>query len=321
MMWVVIILLVIIFLFVIYEYRYRKPDELILKEKEGKIIIRKSKFYPKHFSLNLPLSAYPMNLKLESVAKGNLSIIVKIALIVLPSVEKIDKLIRVAGWKKDAIVIAAKELEIIINGYVKEYTEKYGIEELSSEKLFSFLQSKNDLIKDSLGLEIASMVVQSVDPADEKIAEALRQQESARILEQTEKLNQQARLNSAKIKIKTDEEILLAQNELELKKYELKKEELKNEAEIAKQRVQEEISRNRMKLEYEKEEIEILSKNPELLLLTPQAAKLAEASQALKNARTIVNLSSSELVQNPEFFNLFQSFLQNIKESYQKKSE
>jgi len=302
----------------IYEYRYRKPDQVILFESQEKIIVRKGKIYPRHFSLAIPLTAYPMNLKVESIAKGNLSIIVKLSIIIIPSVENIHTLIRVGGWKSDATIRAAKELEILISGMVKEFTEKYGIEELSSEKLYQYLDDRKNRSKERLGLDISSLIVQSVDPVDEKIAEAMRQQESARIMEQTEILNQQARLNSVRIKIKTDEEILVAQNDLEKKKYGLKKEEIENEAVLAKKRVEEELLRNKMRLDFEKEELEILKKNPELLLLTPQAAKLAEASQSLKNARTIVNLSSTEMMHNPDFLNLFQNFLQSINESYSK---
>ncbi len=317
-MFYIIGIVVLILIAIVYEYRYRKPDQIILSESGEKIVIKKGKLYPRHFSLAIPLTAYPMNLKVESIAKGNLSITVKLSIIIAPAIDNIQTLIRVGGWKSDATIKAAKELEILISGFVKEFTEKFGIEELSSEKLYQFLDERKNRSKERLGLDIVSLIVQSVDPVDEKIAEALRQQESARIMEQTEKLNQLARLSSVKIKIKTDEEILLAQNELELKKYELKKEEIEKEAELAKKRVEEEILRNKMKLDFEKEELLILKNNPELLLLTPQAAKLAEASQSLKNARTIVNLSQNELNQNPEFFNLFQNFLQNISESYNK---
>jgi hypothetical protein len=316
---VVILILVVVF----YEYRYRRPDQVILVESQDKIIVRKGKLYPRHFSLAIPLTAYPMNLKVESIAKGNLIITVKLSIIILPATDNIQTLIRVGGWKNDATIRAAKELEILISGFVKEFTEKYGIEDLSSEKLYQYLDDRKNRSKERLGLDIVSLIVQSVDPVDEKIADALRQQESARIVEQTEKLNQLARLNSVRIRIKTDEEILTAQNELELKKYELKKVEIANEAVLAKKRVEDELLRNKMKLDFEKEELEILKNNPELLLLTPQAAKLAEASQSLKNAKTIVNLSSTEMVHNPEFLNLFQNFLQSVNESYtkNKKSE
>ncbi len=311
-------IIIVIIAIVLYEYRYRKPDQIILSESKDKIIVRKGKLYPRHFSLAIPLTAYPMNLKVESIAKGNLNIIVRLSIIILPAVDNIQKLIRVGGWKSDATIRAAKELEILISGFVKEFTEKCGIEELSSEKLYQYIDERKNRSKERLGLDMVSLIVQSVDPVDEKIAEALRQQESARIIEQTEKLNQQARLNSVKIKIKTDEEILTIQNELELKKFELKRDEIEKESELAQKRVSEELLRNKMRLDFEKEELEILKNNPELLLLTPQAAKLAEASQSLKNARTIVNLAPNEMVQNPEFLNLFQNFLQNVSESYKK---
>ena len=61
------------------------------------------------------------------------------------------------------------------------------------------------------------MPFHSFEPVNPQIAEALRQREQARILEQTETLNQQARIAAAKSKLKADEEIASLESELELK--------------------------------------------------------------------------------------------------------
>ena len=44
------------------------------------------------------------------------------------------------------------------------------------------------VIKEKFGVELISLAVQSLDPTDPEIADALRQQEQARLLEQTEQL-------------------------------------------------------------------------------------------------------------------------------------
>jgi len=90
----------------------------------------------------------------------------------------------------------------------------------------------------------------------------------------------------------------------------LKRTELDKESELADKRMKEELNRKKLNLEFEKEELELLKNNPELLILSPQAARLAEASQTLKNARTVVNLSPSEIAQGSDLLNVFQNFLQ-----------
>ena len=149
------------------------------------------------------------------------------------------------------------------------------------------------LIKEKFGVELISLAVQSLDPTDPEIADALRQQEQARLLEQTEQLNHQARVAAAKAKYKADEEIVEMEHTLELKKAELKKIQFEKESALAHQRLEDELARNRLRLAFEKEELEVLKSSPELLMLTPQAARLAEASQSLKNASTVISLIPS----------------------------
>ena len=131
-------------------------------------------------------------------------------------------LIHVGGWGKDALNDAAKELDIILQGKVKEFTENFEVQEIKSEKIADYLREKTKESNVQLGLDILSFTIQSVEPADKKITEAIRQKEASRILEDTEKTSQQARINTVQMKLKADEEILQYEHELEMKKYKLK---------------------------------------------------------------------------------------------------
>jgi hypothetical protein len=260
-------------------------------------------------------------MNIEATAKGNLDIKVKLAVSVAAALDHIPELIRVGGWSNIAVTKAEKELETIIHSIVKEYTERYEIEELSSAKIYDYLKQKVNISRITLGLDIISLTVQSFEALDSKIAEAMRQQESARILEQTEILNQQARTHAAKAKLKADEEIALLENDLELKKYDLKKTVLEKESSLAQKRTEDELSRKRMQLELDNEELNMLKNSPELLMLTPQAARLAEASQSLKNAKTIVTLSPNDISKGSELISMFQQFLQTAVNNSKKNEE
>jgi hypothetical protein len=260
-------------------------------------------------------------MNIEATAKGNLDIKVKLAVSVAAALDHIPELIRVGGWSNIAVNKAEKELETIIHSIVKEYTERYEIEELSSAKIYDYLKQKVNISRITLGLDIISLTVQSFEALDSKIAEAMRQQESARILEQTEILNQQARTHAAKAKLKADEEIALLENDLELKKYDLKKTVLEKESSLAQKRTEDELSRKRMQLQLDNEELNMLKNSPELLMLTPQAARLAEASQSLKNAKTIVTLSPNDISKGSELISMFQQFLQTAVNNSKKNEE
>ncbi|MFH0734803.1 MAG: SPFH domain-containing protein [bacterium] len=305
---VFILLIVVLFAF---EYRLRKPDHLILYEANEEIKLRKSRYYPRHFSLALPNTTFSSQQTIEAAAKGNLDIKIKLSVTVAASLQNIPALIKVGGWNINAVSKSVKELETILQSLVKEFTENFEIEDLSSEKIHNHLKGNANSSSQKLGLEIISLTIQSFEAMDTKISDAMRQQESARIIEQTELLNQKARIAAAKTKLKADEEIAKMENELALKKYELKKSELEKESSIANKRMEDELQRKKMLLEYESKELELLKNNPELLMLTPQAARLAEASQSLKNARTIVSLSPNEVSQGIDLIGMFQSFLQN----------
>ena len=307
---------VILVLAIVFEYRFRKPDYIILYEHKAGLAIRKGRLYPRHFSLPIRRTTHSLQLTVDATAKGSLDIRVKLGVTVAASLDNLGALVRVGGWTADAVDRAAKDFEALLQGYVKAYTEQHGIENLSSEKIHEYLSQKIPASKSSLGLEVISLTILSFEPVNLQISEALRQQEHAHILEQTESLNQKARIAAAKAKLKADEEIALLENELELKKYDMKKDQLERESVLADIRVNDELKRNRKKLEFDKEELDMLRSNPELLMLTPQAARLAEASQGLKNARTIVSLSPQDISQGSELLGMFQKLLLGAFKNY-----
>jgi len=302
--------LVILVCFVLaFEYRIRRPDDIVVFEGKKGLAVRTGRFYPRHFSLPIHRTTHSMQIAVDASAKGNLEIRVKLGATVAASTDNLSALVRTGGWSADAVSKAAKELEALLQGFVKEFTEQLGIEELSSEKIHAYINQKASTTLAKFGLEIISLVILSFEPVNPQISEALRQQEHARILEQTETLNQKARIASAKAKLKADEEIAELEHELELKNYDLKKSQLERESVLASLRVDEELKRSRRKLEFDKEELDMLRSSPELLMLTPQAARLAEASQGLKNARTVVSLSPQEVAQGTELLGMFQRLL------------
>ena len=295
-----------------YEYRLRRPDQLLLYESRGVIGFRTARWYPRHFSLALPGTTHMMEMKHEASAKGGIPVIIRIAAAVAASRQNIGTLVRVAGWSTSAVSKAAKELEPVILGLVKDYTENAGLEALSSEALKDFIAKRSSVSREEFGIDIVSLTVQSIDPVDSSLGEALRQRESARILEQTEEQSQNARVAAAQAKLNADQQIADMEHKLELKRLELRRAEQDQVAEIAHREVEEELKRNRLRLQYDREEMEILKDNPQLLLLTPQAARLAEASQSLKNARTVISLSQPDADQGAKMAGLFQMFLEGL---------
>jgi hypothetical protein len=308
------VLLLVVVLVVIFEYRLRQPDMLVLYEANGKIALRSGLLYPRHFSLPIKRTNCPIQLTVEATAAGNLGVNIKLVGSVAPAMENIQTLVRIGGWSSEAISRAAEEVNIRLEGLVKEYAEKSEIRALSSSGLVAFLNECAVQFKAQFGVELISLAVHSMDAADAEIADALRQQEQARLLEQTERLNNQARVSAAKAKYQADEEIAEMEHTLELKKASLKKALLEQENALAQKRLEDELTRSRLRLAFEKEELEILKNNPELLVLTPQAARLAEASQGLKNARTVISLSPQDLA-GSDLLNLFQNMLNKALEA------
>lgn len=310
------ILLLAAILLALFEFRIRQPDVIALYDANGKIGLRRGMLYPRHFSLLLKRAPQPIQLTIEAVATGNLGVIVKLVGSVSPALDNLDALLRIGGWNGEAVARAAEQASLRLEGLVKEYAQQSVIQKLSAKELAASLEAQAAEFKERFGLELLSLAIASLDPADSEIADALRQQEEARLLEQTEKLNHQARVAAAKSKYQADEEIAEMEHALELKKSALKKDLLEQENALAQKRLEDELTRDRLRLAYEKEELDILKNNPELLILTPQAARLAEASQGLKNARTVISLSPQDFA-STELGELFQKMLQKAVEKKQ----
>jgi hypothetical protein len=321
MTWALIALFAIVIAVFAYEYRLRRPDCIVLRETKTGLGVRRGLFYPRHFSLPIKRTPHTLQMTVDATALGNLDIRVKLVGTVAPSENHLQALVRVGGWQGDAVAKAAEELQVMLQGFVKEFTETREIHSLSSQNILDHLNERILASGGRLGLEVISLAIQSFEPVDPQIAEALRQQEHARILEQTEQVNHQARISTARARFKADEEIALLEHALELKKADLHKAELQQESALSRQRLQDELQRNRMRLQFEKEELEMLKNNPELLMLTPQAARLAEASQSLKNARTIVSLSSQDLPQGSDLLGIFRGLLQKALDGYREQKD
>lgn len=297
-------------LLAIFEFRIRQPDVIVLFESNGRIGIRSSLLYPRHFSLPLKRTTTSLQLAIEAAAMGNLILRIKLVGSAAPSVKHIQSLVRVGGWDSDAVAQAVDQVNVVLEGLIKDFTELSEIQAITSPAILKHLNEHLHVIEERYGVELISLAVQSLEPMDPKIADALSQQEEARLLEQTEQLNHQARIVAANAKYKADEEIAEMEHALALKKAELKKLQFQSDSELARQRIEDELARNRMRLAFEREELEVLRSNPELLMLTPQAARLAEASQSLKNARTVISLPPQDLANGSELFTLFRNLLQ-----------
>ncbi len=303
---VVVAVLVILF----FEYRIRRPDVIVLREAKGQIGVRTGPLYPRHFSLPLKRTTTPLQLTVEAATLGNLAVRVKLVGSAAPSVDHIQALIRVGGWDTETVARAVDQLRILLQALVKEYTERSEISAISSPALQSHLDAHLPEIEQRYGIELISLAVQSLEPIDPKIAEALREQEAARLLEQTERLHQNARIVAARAKYQADAEIAELEHTVAMKKADLEVAQFQSDSALARQRVEDELARSRMRLAFENEELEVLRRSPELLMLTPQAARLAEASQGLKNARTVISLTPQDLASGSALFTLFRNLLQ-----------
>src|SRR5512141_485877 len=156
-MWIPGVIAVLLIALAAYEYRLRKPDQLVLYEADGTIRIRRRAFYPRHLSLALPGTTHQMELKIDGIARGSVQIRTTLVVTVAPSRDNLASLIRVGGWKRDAVVKAAKEFETAIQGIVKEFTERYLLEELSSDKLSEHLSAGVNVRTPQFGLELVSL--------------------------------------------------------------------------------------------------------------------------------------------------------------------
>jgi hypothetical protein len=295
-----------------FEYRIKRPDQIVLYEARGQILPRKGRFYPRHFSLALPATIKSFALTVEAEAKGRLKVLIRLSVTAAVSLAHLGSLVRAGGWNKDAFASSCKELEGTVQGYARDFAEKSEIEELASEKIRDLLTKKAEGMSEALGLDIISLSVLSIDPVDKEIAEAMRQQEAARILEATETANQKARMAAAQIKFRSDEGIALLEHDLEMKRCDLKREKEEKEAILARQRLDEELRHREKQLELDKKEMDLLKDSPELLMLSPQMARLAEASQNLKNARTVVSFTPDPFDPGAPFAGILQSNVQRL---------
>ncbi len=311
-MWIILACLAVLLAFLIFEFRIHRPDRIVLCESRGRVRQRTFRFYPRHFSLAIPATVLSLFPDIEAEAKGKLNVRVRLAVTVAPSTNHLSELIRVGGWNEEAVTHAAGELELKLQASVREFTEKYEIEDLSAEQLRAFLEEKTKDAIASLGLDLISIHIQAIDPTDETIAEAVRRRESDRIHEQTTVAGHKARAAEARAKVDSDEKIAVTEHNLSMKKLDLKQAEEEKEAELARKRVEEELNLRRMQLELDRAEIELIKNNPELVLLTPQAARLAEASQSLRNAKTVVSLSANDLTEGSPIAGLLHSLLQKF---------
>lgn len=301
-------------LIALVELRVRQPDVLVLYEAEGRIGIRKGPLYPRHFSLPLKRTTSPIELVIEAAARGNLILRIKVIGSAAPSVEHIQSLVRVGGWDDETVVRAVEQVKILLQGWIKEYTESAEIHAISSPAILNHLNQKSGLIEERFGIELIALAIESLEPIDPDVTDALSQQEQARLFEQTEKLNQQARITAARARNQADEAIAEMEHGLELRRTELKKIQFQQDAQLARQRIEDELARSRLRLSFQKEELDVLRRSPELLMLTPQAAQLAEASQSLKSARTVISLSPPETTNGSSLFALFREFLERESE-------
>ncbi|MCX7839060.1 MAG: hypothetical protein N2559_06345 [Anaerolineae bacterium] len=305
----------IVLLGAMWEFRLRQPDELVLYESQGRIGIRKGIIYPRHLSLVLKRTTAPIRMTIEAIAKDNIGVRVKLVGSVAPSPEHIAPLIRVGGWSPEAVTHAADETQVWLESMVKRFTEAQDIHALSTTGILNYLNDHSPALVEKLGVELVSLAVQSLEPTDPAIAEALRQRQQASLLEETERQSQQARVAAAKARYQAEQEIAEREHALELRKVELKQTLLEKEAALARQRLEDELARERMRLAFEKESLDVLRNSPELLMLTPQAARLAEASQSFKNARTVIALGAQELDHGSELFTLFQNLVHQALEA------
>ncbi len=294
----------------IFEYRIKKPGQIVLFESDGKVKHRTSNLYARHFSVLMQNKTYTAVSTVEAETKKKISLNVKFSVTLSPSLEHIDKLIHIAGWAGDPISDAGNEIDVMLQGYIKEFIDTQELEDIRSKHLSEYLSKKLAEVNQQFGVEIISLTIQSIEPTDKKISEAIRQKEVTRIMEETERMNQAARINTAQVKLHADEEILKAEHELSLKKLQLKEALAGKEAALELMKLNEQMKRDKIRLAIEKEEMSILQDNPEVLLLSPQIARLAEASQNMKNAKTVVSLGdftgSSKVVET------LRDFISNI---------
>ena len=306
----IIVILFIIGLMFLFEFKVRRPDQIILADVKGKIVQRKGRFYPRHFSLAVPATIHSMVWEFESEAHGKLPIKIKLTTTTAADEAHLTELVRTAGWETDLVQKASNELGLFVQALTSAYCQNLEIEDLNSKDLQDYLLENLSKEAEKLGLKLIGVSIQLIEPLDGEIAEAMQQQEAARIKEKTEKVNQKARLEASRYRFETDQKIHLLEHQLQLKQLELKKEQQEREAQLARYQVEQELERRRLQMALEQEELKVFEQHPELILLSPQIARLAEASQQLKNAKAVVSLAATDQQKGLNLLEIIEQTLQ-----------
>ena len=310
-LWIVVLLIVGGGIWAAVSLKQRRPDQLLLVEKKGRIHPYLKRWYWGRSVLALPATIRTISTEVKAQARGKIDVVAQISISFFPDPQQVQNLIRVGGWQPDAVDKVASELAGTVQGLAGELVEQMEITEVTREKLGEALRTRLRDLSPNLGVTIASVVVSAAEAADKKIADAIRQKEEARIQEETERANQQRRIATEKLRLKADDTIARLKHEMEMARLRLRETEELAAAQLDQKILEKEAEKKRLNLEIEREEVALLAQNPELLMLAPQLSRLVEASQQLKNARTVVTLS-------PEITDTLPKVLQSLVDAFQK---
>jgi purine-nucleoside phosphorylase len=297
----------VLFLFgaLFFLFQRKRPDQLILLEKKGKVVEWTRSFYPKRICLSLSNTVHSFTAEVRTMGRGKIEVLIKVSVSFHTNPAKLENLIRVGGWSTAALKNVEKEITNAVPGIVGSVVENLEITEMQREAIARNLLEKLERLAENSGVQISTVTVISADPVDAKITEAIKKLEEARLQEIAERTLQTSRTLQAELKAQADQRIAQAEHEVAMKKLALQKIREAEAAELALATVKQQNERRKLELEIEKKEVEIFTQNPALLLLAPQLTRLTEASQQLKNAETVVSFSS-------EFFNKLPQPLQEI---------
>ncbi|NOY78022.1 MAG: hypothetical protein GXO76_09165 [Calditrichaeota bacterium] len=288
-----ILLGLIVFLVILFVIlaKARRPDQLLLIEKHGTVQPYLKRWYFSKSVLALPATVKTISTEVKTQARGKIDVIIKLSVSFFPDPERAGNLIRVGGWTPDAVDRVAQELSGTVQGLVGELVEPLNITQVTREKLSHMLRQKLQALAPSFGITVTSVVVSDAEAADQKIADAIRKQEEARIQEEMEKSSQRSRIATEKLRLAADDEIERMKHKMEMEHLKLREIEELKAAELEQKLLEKETEKKRLTLALEQEEAELLSRHPELMMLTPQLTRLVEASQQLKSAKTVISLS------------------------------
>ena len=277
-----------ILLAILFEYRLRRPDEWALTEKGNAILRRSGRFYPRHFTLAFRATHHSMSQEMSADVRGFITVKIRYTLTVAPDAGNIAPLIRAGGWQKELVQNAARELLIESQTIIRSACESQALEALQSGTVREALLAQKDHFRKAYGLELVSINIPVIEPADKSIGENLREREAARIERETEQVRQETRIAKEELRLQADRRIAAENQKLELLRQQLQQEREKSENELSALRVESEAARRQILLATEKAELELAAAHPETLLTHPQLARLIEAGQSLKNAQTVV---------------------------------